>query len=145
VHAEETLVANFEIPRFQTGHFPSIFQTDELQGIIMAVMRDDAGTYVRLRYAGDQDLAIRVRYCELADEMSSRVQSGMVSLVISGLWARTASGWLPVNDKSEAVHIIPLNGTTVRETLDQITAVASAGWNALEDPIAAWKELRGCE
>lgn len=139
------MVANLETPRFQTGHFPSIFQTDELQGIIMAVMRTDAGAYARLRYAGDQDLAIRVRYRELADEMSSRVQSGMVRLVISGLWARTESGWLPVNDDSEAVHIIPLDGTSVRQTLDQITAAASAGWDALEDPIAAWKELRGCE
>lgn len=39
----------------------------------------------------------------------------------------------------------PLKTTPLADILDAITAPAASGWHSLDNPIAEWKKLRGCE
>jgi hypothetical protein len=139
------MVANLAPPNYEADYLPPLFLTEELRGVIVGISQSNGQTYVQLRHERDQEIKLRVRYRELADEMSSRVHGEAVSVVISGYWERATMGWLPQPDHCDAVHLISFNSTRMGDAPRRVLPEVSDGWGALDDPIAAWKELRGCD
>ena len=140
------MVANLDIlPMEAANGRLSVHHTGEVRGTITGLTRSGDTSYVHLRHYGSEVIRLRVRYKELGAELESHIQKGIVGLWVTGMWDSTEPGWLPRPDECYVVHLVTFRQSTLSEGLDRLTAVAADGWNALDDPMAAWKALRGCE
>lgn len=125
---------------------PPVRLTSEVRGFITGQAETNGSSYLYVRDYRNRDIKVRVREPGLAHDMAAYVNDGMVSMQVDGQWERTEDGWLPRYGEGEVRSFLALDMTSsLADSLDLITSMAADGWNALDDPIAAWKAIRGCE
>ncbi|WP_157006640.1 hypothetical protein [Luteibacter yeojuensis] len=145
MHTEDTVVAQLAIPSSKFEWFPRIHTTDEVRGTVTSLTKRGSSHHLHLCDFNLRNIRVLVRSDDLAAKLESRVQTGMVGVQVMGRWERTEAGWLPISDECEAISFVALKEGSIADSLDLLTSIACDGWNALDDPIAEWKKLRGCE
>jgi hypothetical protein len=129
-----------------TEYMPPVRLKSEVRGFITE--RDETGdsSYLYVRDYRQRHMKLRVREAALAHEITRHIKEGMLSMQVEGYWERTENGWLPCYGECEVRSFIALDmNCSLADSLDLLTSMAAEGWNALDDPIAAWKDIRGCE
>jgi hypothetical protein len=147
MHTEDKVVAQLAQPSHTDEfHILPFRLTDEIRGVVTGIVSVDELAFLHVRDFRGRIVCVRVQNSQLAQEIEPYVDGGMVSLQVEGTWERSDEGWLPRHAECEVLSFTPLRADGgIAAALDLITSIASKGWNELEDPIAAWKALRGCE
>lgn len=140
------MVANLTSATYAAAYVPPIRLTREVRGFVTDCVQDGCNAYLHVRDSRDRDIKVRVRDAVLARDISPYVSDVMVSMEVEGYWKRTGEGWLPQYGECDVLSFTPLDmSSSIADALNLLTSVAADGWNELDDPIAAWKEIRGCE
>ena len=69
----------------------------------------------------------------------------MLRITVFGEWFLSDQhGAMPL-DGCTVVKFEELDGTTIMDSMNAITALEHEGWNSFADPIAEWKKIRSAE
>jgi hypothetical protein len=143
---DKKMVANLSEAPYADDVLPDIRTSAEVDGVVTRLVVSDEVTHLYLRDYRDRELKLIVSDATIARGIAPHIQGGLVRVVADGYWQRLKPyGWLPKQGACHARSFVVLKTTPLPQILDDFTAIAADGWNALDDPMAAWKELRGCE
>jgi hypothetical protein len=124
---------------------PNLRLTETIDGVVKGIVISDDVTHLYVQEVCGAEIKLIVEYSELAQAIAPHLQKECVRILVEGIWEPGRSGWLPQNGTCFARSFTPLKTTPLADILDAITAPAASGWHSLDNPIAEWKKLRGCE
>jgi hypothetical protein len=122
----------------------TIFQSTTIDGVVIKIGGRDETIPVTLR-----DMEGRVVNCEIrgvaqAKELSRYFLAETLRLSGTGKWSRIGTGdWILealLIQSFEVVDDVPLD-----QVLDELRRVRHNGWTDVDDPIKAWKKIRGVD
>ncbi|UPG94111.1 hypothetical protein [Luteibacter aegosomatissinici] len=143
---DKQMVANLSEGLYVDEVLPDIRTSADVDGVVTRLVVCDEITHLYLRDYRDRELKLLVSDSTLACDIAPHIQDGLVRVVADGYWQRLKPyGWLPKQGACYARSFVVLKTTPLAQILDEFTAIAADGWNALDDPMAAWKKLRGCK
>jgi hypothetical protein len=124
----------------------SVWQEGEIDGEITGVRGADDTMHIEIR---DNTGLISNLVCKdlslALDIAQKHLRRGTVRLLVEGKWNRTAKGWKADAKQCEVTGYQSLDETPLLELMLQIRALPNNGWNTLQDPLQAWKDLRGID
>ena len=122
---------------------PVIRQADTVDGMVTGLIGSDETMNLHLRDDHNRDINVIVRDEDLAMSILKHFRRGTIRVLVDGPWERTSEGWIPKASKCVVRSFELLEPSSIRETLDHMASVPGNGWDGIDDPVAAWKELRG--
>ncbi|HEY4093695.1 MAG TPA: hypothetical protein VGN46_19480 [Luteibacter sp.] len=137
------MVANPDIDP-HTHQIPDLRLAKEVDCVVVGLTGDDNRARLRLRDYRNRFIDVRVDNADLIRELRPHLNMGRLRVLVDGPWERRTSYWFPKRGVCYARSFVKLKTTDIAEILDRITQVAADGWNSLDDPMATWKEWRGC-
>jgi hypothetical protein len=143
---DTTMAAHRSVADAVAEHYvlPDIRTAADVDGTVTKLVVSNDVAHLYLRDHRGRNLKFLVSDMDLAQRLAEHVENDPIRIVAEGYWQRTRRGWLPKYGECNARSFVTLDRTGIVELLDRFTALASRGWNAHENPIAAWKALRGC-
>jgi hypothetical protein len=98
---------------------------------------------LHLRDDENRDINLVVKDMDLARRILEHFRRGIIRVQVDGYWERTSKGWIPKSGRCTVQGFEVLELLSIRDTLNRMASVPDNGWDALSDPIATWKDLRG--
>jgi hypothetical protein len=123
---------------------PDLRLAKEVDCVVVGISGDDNQAQLRLRDYRDRLIDVRVDNADLIREIRPHLNKGRLRVLVDGPWERRTTHWFPKQGACYARSFVKLKTTDIATILDRITKVAADGWNSLDDPMATWKEWRGC-
>lgn len=120
-----------------------VVQTGVVDGTITGLVGADDTMHLHLRDQQDRDLRFVVRDETMARKLLTHFRQGLVRLCVHGSWRRTDQGWVPESNRCTVDSFELLDATPLSEIFRSLTKVPGNGWLTLDDPQAAWRDLRG--
>jgi hypothetical protein len=112
---------------------PVIRQIDTVDGIVTGLIGSDDTMNLHLRDDENRDINLIVKDMDLARRILEHFRRGVLRVQVDGLWERTSNGWVPKSNRCVVQTFEVLEPVSIRDN----------GWDAMSDPVAAWKDLRG--
>lgn len=133
----------FRAPEKQRQQVLTIKQSGQVDGMVTGLVGADDTMHLHLRDALARDLRLIVRDESLARALLAHFRSGLLRLQIEGRWVRTDDGWVPEANRCVVHGFEVLDETSAAEIFQLIGGLPGNGWRELEDPLHAWRDLRG--
>lgn len=124
-------------------HPMTIKKHGDVDGIVTGLKGADDTMHLYLRDQMSRDHNLVIRDEALARELLHHFRSGMVRLRIHGSWQRTEDGWVPESGKCFVDSFDELDESPLADIVAGLALIPGNGWSEVDDPIAAWRELRG--
>lgn len=135
----------FQAPQNQRREVFTIRQSGQVDGMVTGLVGADDTMHLHLRDSLSHDLKLIVRDEALARNLLSHFRIGVLRLHVEGRWVRTDDGWLPEANRCVVHSFDVLDETPVAEIFSHLAALPGNGWNDLENPLGAWRDLRGLQ
>jgi hypothetical protein len=120
----------------------TVQQIDTLVGQVIKIGGRDESVPMTLETSDGSYVDVNVRGRDLAKRLAPHLFGKEIRIIGLATWKRNAEGeWsctgMLVDDFEEP------DGTPLSELFDSLRELPGNEWNAMDDPIGAWKKLRG--
>lgn len=139
----DKIIYLFEAPEARNQNVLTIKQSGQVDGTVTGLVGADDTMHLYLRDALDRDLKLIVKEESLARDLLGHFRSGTLRVQLDGQWVRTEDGWVPEASKCVVSAFEVLDELPARDIFRELASFPGNGWSEIEDPIGAWRELRG--
>lgn len=139
----DKIIHLFKAPEPRNLNVFTIKQSGQVDGTVTGLVGADDTMHLYLRDALDRDLKLIVKDESLARDLLAYFRSGVLRVQIDGQWIRTEDGWIPEASKCVVSAFEVLDALPARRVFQEIASLPGNGWSDIEDPVGAWRDLRG--
>jgi hypothetical protein len=139
------VIYSFESGMPVASAIEKISQHGLVDGMVAGVRGVDSTMHLYLRDHFDRDLNLIVRNESLAIELFKFFRCGRVRLSVHGAWVRGVDGWYPEAGECVVDSFEVLDEAPASTILSGLALIPGNGWNAIDKPHEAWRELRGVD
>jgi hypothetical protein len=120
----------------------SIIQATTVDGMVIKIGGKDDTIPVTIRDQEGRIVKCQIRGEAQAKELSKYYLSGQVRFHGSGKWIRYPNGSWEIDSMTIQSYEV-LDTTPLDEVLAELAAVEGNGWKSMDQPLVAWRKLRG--
>lgn len=142
-NSEDKVVYLVRADKPRASDVVTLQQRGEVEGTVTGLVGADDTMHLHLRDRLSRDLKLIVRDEGLARDLLRHFRVGSIRLSIHGHWQRTDCGWIPENNRCTVDSFVALEEVPLRDVLATISSAKGNGWCDLQDPLMAWRDLRG--
>ena len=144
IDAQDKVVHAFNVPsKIEELLFPRISMESTVDGMVLGLMGRDSTMHLQLIDHVDRDIRLLVKCEKLARDLLKHFRSGVVRVLVEGIWVRKESGWVPETGNCVVKSFEVLDECPLSQIFDEFASIQGNGWKDVDDPIALLKELRG--
>jgi hypothetical protein len=122
-----------------------VYQEGTVDGTVTGLVGADDTMHLHLRDCIGRDFRLVIRDEDLARQVLAHFRKGTIRATVAGNWTRTDDGWVPEVNRCTLSQFAILDDTPASKVLQEVTTLPNNGWLAMDEPLQAWRELRGLQ